>query len=65
MVVKTSDEAGKMYCFAEPGCGSNVKKIVANASERFGWIWEVDLWEEMQGAERRFKELLEGCQGGV
>lgn len=62
MVVKTSDDAGKMYCFAEPGCGSDVKKIVANARERFGWIWEVNLLEEIQGAERWFKELWEGSR---
>jgi hypothetical protein len=65
MVVKTSDDAGKMYCFADPECGSDVKKIVTNARRRFGWIWEVDLVKEMQGAERRLKELWEDSTQGL
>jgi salicylate hydroxylase len=52
-----------MYCFADPECGSDVEKIVANARERFRWIWEVDLWDEVQRAERKFKELQEEYRG--
>lgn len=43
----------------DPECGSDMKKIVANARERFGWIWEVDLCEEVRKAERRLEELRE------
>jgi salicylate hydroxylase len=64
-VVKTSDDAGKMYCFADPECGSDVKKIVTNARGRFGWIWEADLVEEMQVARRRFKEFWKDSRRGL
>lgn len=52
--VRTSDEAGKMYCFQDPDCRHDIEKIVQNARSRFRWIWEHDISADLRRAEEEF-----------
>jgi hypothetical protein len=61
-MVRTSDAAGKMYCFTDPECGSDLAKIVANARARFTWIWDHDLHADVARAEQEFRRLVGGSQ---
>jgi len=61
-MVRTSDAAGRMYCFTDPDCGSDLAKIVANARARFTWIWDHDLRADVARAEEEFRRLVERSQ---
>ena len=61
-MVRTSDAAGRMYCFTDPECGSDLVKIVANARARFAWIWDHDLRADVARAEQEFRRLVERPQ---
>jgi salicylate hydroxylase len=61
-MVCTSDAAGRMYCFTDPECGSDLVKIVANARGRFTWIWDHDLRADVARAEEEFRWLAERSQ---
>lgn len=56
-MVRTSDEAGQMYCFADPECAGDVRKIVQNARERFRWIWDWNADEALRKAGEEFGKL--------
>lgn len=61
-MVRTSDAAGRMYCFADPECGSDLVKIVANARARFTWIWYHDLHADVVRVKEEFRRLVERSQ---
>jgi salicylate hydroxylase len=55
-IVDTSYEAGSMYFLSDPVCGENIAEIVANTRERFHWIWEHDLEEDLRRATDGFQK---------
>ncbi len=63
-MVRTSDEAGRMYCFMDPVCRSDVDKVVENARKRFSWIWKVDLGGMVEDAEREWWVMVESMMRG-
>ncbi|KAH8812624.1 hypothetical protein F5884DRAFT_702055 [Xylogone sp. PMI_703] len=56
-IVQTSQEAGQLYTFTHPEYGTNMEKIVENFKQRFLWIWEHNLEDDVEKAECMFKEL--------
>lgn len=49
-VVTTSRLAGMMYDLEHPDCGSDLDKIRNHSLERFSWIWDEDLDEQIRVA---------------
>jgi salicylate hydroxylase len=49
-VVTTSRLTGMMYDWEHPDCGSDLDKIRAYSLERFSWIWDEDLDEQIRVA---------------
>lgn len=56
-VVQTSQEAGQIYSFTHPELGEDMTRIVENLNRRFLWIWEHDLKEDVERADRMFRKL--------
>jgi salicylate hydroxylase len=56
-VVRTSQEAGQLYSFTHPEAGEDMDKIVQNLRERFLWIWEHDLGEDLNESDSLFAKL--------
>lgn len=50
--VKTSKEAGMMYDFEL--FGDDLDKIQENFQNRMGWIWNIDLEEQLKEAKKIF-----------
>lgn len=49
-VVTTSRLAGMMYDLEHPDCGSDLDKVRAHSLERFSWIWDEDLDDQIRVA---------------
>lgn len=56
-IVRTSNETGHLYTMTHPDCGDDIAKIVANANQRFGWIWTHNLEADLSNAEEKFHRL--------
>lgn len=56
-IVRTSDEAGRLFTFSHPDYGDDMDKIVENANQRFLWIWTHDLEADVIKAEEEFDKL--------
>lgn len=56
-VVRTSQEAGEIYAFADPDIGNDMVKLAKNMNERYLWIWEHDLEGDLKKAEEEFERL--------
>lgn len=56
-IVRTSNETGHLYTMTHPECGDDMAKIMANISQRFGWIWTHDLQADLSRAEEQFQGL--------
>lgn len=56
-IVRTSNEAGHLYTLTHPECGEDITKVVANANQRFKWIWTHDLEADLKLAEQQFAAL--------
>ncbi|ORY56860.1 uncharacterized protein BCR38DRAFT_414185 [Pseudomassariella vexata] len=54
-VVRTSREAGDICALKAPGIGDDMDKIVANQCQRYLWIWEHDLLDDVVRAESEFR----------
>lgn len=57
-VVSTSFEAGRMYAWLDPEIGDDMSKIVANANQRFHWIWQHDIKADLEKAEDEFYKSI-------
>lgn len=57
-VVQTSRGAAEVYRLRAPGIGDDMDKIVANMNERFLWIWDHDLLEDVRKATEEFNALV-------
>lgn len=57
-VVVTSLQAGNMYMWLDPEIGEDMNKIVANANQRFHWIWQHNIKADLQTAEDEFNRLV-------
>lgn len=57
-VVRTSLEAGRMYAWLDPDVGDDMDEIVANANQRFHWIWQHDMKVDLEKAEEEFKNQV-------
>jgi salicylate hydroxylase len=56
-VVTTSRDAVAVYNFEDPELGWDLEKIGERLKDRYRWIWEVNLQEELEKARRI---MLEG-----
>lgn len=56
-IVRTSDEAGRLFTFSDPEYGDDIAKIVENANKRFLWIWTHDLEADLKRAQSEFQRL--------
>ncbi|OIW34329.1 FAD/NAD(P)-binding domain-containing protein [Coniochaeta ligniaria NRRL 30616] len=61
-VVKTSQEAGQLYTFTHPEAGEDMEKIVQNFRQRFLWIWEHDLEQDLREGDELFAKLTAAGQ---
>lgn len=52
-LVTTSKEAAMMYQFEL--LGDDLNKIQENMQDRMKWIWDVDLWAELERAKKIFR----------
>ncbi|CZT21661.1 related to salicylate 1-monooxygenase [Ramularia collo-cygni] len=64
-VVRTSQEAGEMYVWRDPGIGGDMGGIVENANRRLHWIWWHDLEGDVDKAASMFKERVESSSSSL
>ena len=57
-VVQTSQECGQIYGMIHPEIGDDMVKIAENLNERFLWIWEHDLKNDLRMADERLAKLV-------
>lgn len=54
-IVRTSDDAGRLYTLTHQECSDSIWKVADNANGRFDWIWDHDLKEDLRKAEQDFR----------
>lgn len=55
--VDTSVECGQVYNLRHPDIGDSMEKTVENLCQRFEWLWDHNLGDDLNGAEKRYREL--------
>ncbi|EKG15844.1 Monooxygenase FAD-binding protein [Macrophomina phaseolina MS6] len=64
-VVTSSLTAGIIRLWLHPDIGSDAEKIVKHGNQSLHWIWQHDIWADLEEAEHRFRGLILAQQNGI
>lgn len=57
-LVQTSRQMGDVMNYRDPKLGSDFEALGADLSERFNWIWNIDLEAEIEAGKKRIAESV-------
>lgn len=59
-VVTTSHENGDLLCLCYEGVGDDPEKLKTMFQERYSWLWDLDVQEQVENARKVMLDLLKG-----